>query len=112
MKLNILILSLSLAISGALCAQVASAAETPKLDKREARQKARIDQGVASGQLTPKEAAPLDKRQDALVANEQAAKADGVVTRKERVRLQRQADRNSAAIYKQKHDAQKTPAPQ
>ncbi|MDP2368584.1 hypothetical protein [Rhodoferax sp.] len=112
MKVKTLILPLSLAISGALFAQAASAAETPKLDKREARQKVRIDQGAASGQLTPKEAARLEKREDALAANEQAAKADGVVTRKERVRLQRQADRNSAAIYKQKHDAQKTPATQ
>lgn len=67
---------------------------------------------MASGQLTPKEAARLEKREAKLAANEQAAKADGVVTRKERRRLQRQANRDSAAIYRQKHDAQKTPAAQ
>jgi uncharacterized protein YaiL (DUF2058 family) len=81
------------------------------MDKREAKRR-RIDQGVASGQLTPREAARLEKREGKLAANEQAAKADGVVTRKERRRLQRQANRDSAAIYRQKHDAQKTPAAQ
>jgi len=108
MKVKALIVSLTLAIGGAAFAQTA----TPNLDKREAKQQARIDQGVASGQLTPKEAAHLQKREAKLAANEQAAKADGVVTRKERRRLQRQANRDSAAIYRQKHDAQKTPAAQ
>jgi uncharacterized membrane protein YebE (DUF533 family) len=108
MKTKALIVSLTLALGGAAFAQ----ANTPKLDQREAKQQARIDQGVASGQLTPKETARLQQREAKLAANEQAAKADGVVTRKERRRLQRQADRDSAAIYKQKHDAQKTPAAQ
>lgn len=108
MKVKALIVSLTLAIGGAAFAQTA----TPNLDKREAKQQARIDQGVASGRLTPKEAARLEKREAKLAANEQAAKADGVVTRKERRRLQRQANRDSAAIYRQKHDAQKTPAAQ
>jgi len=108
MKVKALIVSLTLAIGGAAFAQTA----TPNLDKREAKQQARIDQGVASGQLTPREAARLEKREGKLAANEQAAKADGVVTRKERRRLQRQANRDSAAIYRQKHDAQKTPAAQ
>lgn len=108
MKAKTLIVSLALAVGGAALAQTA----TPNLDKREAKQQARIDQGVASGQLTPKEAARLQKREANLAASEQAAKADGVVTRKERRRLQRQADRDSAAIYRQKHDAQKTPAAQ
>lgn len=108
MKVKTLIVSLSLAIGGAAFAQTA----TPNLDKREAKQQARIDQGVASGQLTPREAARLQKREANLAAHEQAAKSDGVVTRAERRRLQREANRNSAAIRKQKHDAQKTPAAQ
>lgn len=112
MKVKALIVSLSLAIGGAAFAQASGPAATPNLDKREAKQQARIDQGVASGQLTPREAARLQKREANLAAHEQAAKADGVVTRAERRRLQREADRNSAAIRKQKHDAQKTPAAQ
>jgi tellurite resistance protein len=79
---------------------------TPNLDKREANQQQRIDQGVASGQLNAKETNRLDKREAKLAANEAVAKADGKVTRAERRKLQHEANRNSKAIYKQKHDAQ------
>ena len=79
---------------------------TPNLDKREANQQRRIDQGVQSGQLTPREAARMEKGQARLHANEAKAKSDGVVTAKERERLQRQANRNSRAIAREKHDKQ------
>lgn len=79
---------------------------TPNLDKREANQQRRIDQGVSSGQLTPKEAARLEKRQERLQANEARAKADGKVTPQERERLQREANRNSRVIAREKHDGQ------
>ncbi len=114
MKIKALIVSLSLAIGGAAFAQTAPAdpAATPGLDKRQARQQARIDQGVASGQLNAREANRLQKREAKLAADEQAAKADGVVTKRERVRLHREADRDSARIAKQKHDKQKANTPQ
>ncbi len=38
-------------------------ASTPRIDQREANQQKRIDQGVASGQLTQKEADKLNKQQ-------------------------------------------------
>ena len=63
---------------------------TPSLDRREARQEQRIQQGVNSGQLTPREAARLEKREGKLQADEARAKADGVVTPQERARLQKQ----------------------
>ena len=84
----------------------AQAPATPNLDKREANQQRRIDQGVQSGQLTPREAARLEKGQARLQANEAKAKADGVVTPQERERLQREANRNSRAIAHEKHDKQ------
>lgn len=79
---------------------------TPGLDKREANQQKRIDQGVASGQLNARETNRLDKREAQLAADEAAAKADGKVTRKERLRLKREAKKDSVAIHSQKHDKQ------
>lgn len=105
MNMKTLIAVLALSVGGMAIAQTA-APVTPNLDKREANQQARIDQGVASGQLNAKETNRLDKREAKLNANEAAAKADGKVTRAERRKLQREANRDSKAIYKQKHDKQ------
>jgi Skp family chaperone for outer membrane proteins len=102
MKMKTLVTALALTMAGLAMAQPA----TPNLDKREANQQQRIDQGVASGQLNAKETNRLQKREAKLVANETAAKADGTVTPSERRKLQREANRNSKAIRAQKHDAQ------
>lgn len=110
MKIQTLIAAIALTAGGVAFAQAPAAPATPNLDKREANQQARIDQGVASGQLTAKETNRLDKREAKLAADEAAAKADGKVTRAERRKLQREANRDSAAIHKQKHDKQ-TAAP-
>jgi len=102
MKTKALVTALALTMAGLAMAQTA----TPNLDKREANQQQRIDQGVASGQLNAKETNRLQKREAKLAADEAAAKADGTVTRAERRKLQREANRDSRAIRKQKHDAQ------
>jgi len=102
MKTKALVTALALTVAGLAMAQTA----TPNLDKREANQQQRIDQGVASGQLNAKETNRLQKREAKLAADEAAAKADGTVTRAERRKLQREANRDSRAIRKQKHDAQ------
>lgn len=106
MNTKALVTVLALTMAGLSMAQTA----TPNLDKREANQQQRIDQGVASGQLNAKETNRLQKREAKLAADEAAAKADGTVTRAERRKLQREATRDSNAIRKQKHDAQ-TAAP-
>lgn len=105
MKIHALIAAVALTAGGIAFAQTPDPA-TPKLDKRAANQKQRVDKGVASGQLNAKEASRLEARESKLAANEAAAKADGHVTRAERVKLQREANRNSAAIHRQKHDKQ------
>jgi hypothetical protein len=93
-------------------AALAQSNETPNLDKREVRQQRRVTQGIRSGQLTPAEAANLEAREAKLNADEARAKSDGVVTKKERARLQAQANRDSRAIYRKKHNARVTaPAP-
>jgi hypothetical protein len=80
---------------------------TPRVDRREAKQNARIQQGVASGQLNARETYRLEKQQAAIHQTEANAKADGKVTRAERQRLHHMQNRASRKIYNQKHDAQK-----
>ena len=112
MKMQILLAALTLSVAGLAMAQTTPATApknpiaTPGLDKREANQQKRIDQGVASGQLNAKETNRLDKREAKLNADEAAAKADGKVTRKERMKLKHEADKDSKAIHRQKHDRQ------
>ncbi|RYE90716.1 MAG: hypothetical protein EOO37_02265 [Cytophagaceae bacterium] len=79
---------------------------TPIANARERHQKGRINQGVASGELTRREAARMRGREAGLTAQKRAAKADGVVTREERQDIRRTENRDSRAIYRQKHDAQ------
>jgi hypothetical protein len=107
MNLKLITVGLTVAVAslGAL-AQAASAAEMPRVDKREAHQQQRIEQGVASGQLTPKETQRLEKEQGAIAKAETKAKADGTVTKKERMHLHRMQDRASRDIARQKHDGQ------
>jgi len=81
--------------------------DTPGVDRREQRQQTRIQEGVASGALTPREAAKLEAEQARIRAKEQAMKADGVVTKQERKELQRDLNRSSKHIAKEKHDKQR-----
>ena len=80
---------------------------TPRIDKRQANQQKRIDQGLASGSLTQKEADRLKAEQARNARAEEKAKADGVVTNKERARLNARENRSSKHIARQKHDRQK-----
>ena len=86
---------------------VAAQTAAPRVDQRQVNQEARIQQGVASGALTDKEAAKLEKGQAKVQAKEDKAKADGKVTPRERAKLAKALDRQSKRIYKQKHDQQK-----
>ena len=83
-------------------------AETPGIDQRQANQEQRIDQGIASGQLTQGEAGRLEQQQQHINTMENKAKSDGVVTKKERARLHAAQDKASKKIYRQKHDRQKS----
>jgi hypothetical protein len=81
-------------------------ADTPRLNAREANQRARIHNGVASGELTRPETRRFAAGQVHLHRAEARAKADGVVTARERAWLQHEANQQSRRIYRQKHDAQ------
>lgn len=80
---------------------------TPRLDQRQANQQQRIDQGVASGALTGKEAARVEKGQERIQTFEDKAKSDGTVTPQERGRLQAAQNHQSRVIARTKHDRQR-----
>jgi hypothetical protein len=83
-----------------------ASAGTPRLDRREQHQGARIYNGVKSGELTRRETRHLAAGQVHLRRAEARAKSDGVVTARERVHLQHEANQQSRRIYRQKHDNQ------
>jgi hypothetical protein len=92
-----------------LFAAVANAQSTPVADERQQNQRARINQGVTSGEVTRTEAAKLRSEQRRIRRTERRAKADGNVTKRERVRVQRQQNQASRDIRRQKHDVQDRP---
>jgi hypothetical protein len=102
-------ITLLAALVAAATLPVAAQTSTPLVDQRQQNQEARIQQGVQSGQLTPKEAAKLEKGQAKVQVAEDKAKADGKVTAKERAKLAKKQNKQSRKIYKEKHDAQKMP---
>ncbi|MCJ7452124.1 MAG: hypothetical protein MUO39_06555 [Steroidobacteraceae bacterium] len=89
------------------CTGTALADATLRIDRIQAQQRARIEQGVASGQLTAPETRRLVHQERQLNRHQARVQADGVVTRGERYRLHRDAQRTSRAIFRQKHDPQR-----
>ena len=110
MKTNQLIAATLLTLVGvAASAQTAApapGANTPRIDQRQANQEQRIDQGIASGQLTKRETRRLEKEQAHVNMAEDKAKADGSVTAHERTHLTKMQNHASRDIYRQKHDKQ------
>ena len=100
MKKSMLIVAL------AVIAAAPAFSGTPRLDAREAHQRARIHNGVANGELTRHETRRLAAGQAHLRIAEARAKSDGIVTGRERAYLQHEANQQSRRIYRQKHDAQ------
>ena len=78
----------------------------PGIQQRMQNQEQRIDQGVKSGALTPKETGRLEAEQAKIRQTEQRMKSDGQLTPNERQKLNNMQDRSSQQIYNQKHDAQ------
>jgi polyhydroxyalkanoate synthesis regulator phasin len=78
----------------------------PGVNERQQNQRARIQQGVKSGELTNREARGLRAEQRHIKREEARYKADGEVTARERADLHRDLNRSGRHIYNQKHDAQ------
>jgi tellurite resistance protein len=87
-------------------------ANDPRVQKRMQNQDRRIDQGVKSGELTPKEAGRLEADQARIQQTEERMKSDGNLTGQERQKLNSMQDRASDRIDQQKHDRQRAPVKQ
>ncbi len=105
--MNVRILTAALAAAAIIPAYAQTA--TPRVDQRQSNQEARIQQGVQSGSLTPREAARLERGQAKVQALESKAKADGKVTKRERAALAKAQNKESRKIAREKHDKQKAP---
>lgn len=95
-----------LALGAATAAHAVTPAErqAQRIDNRQARQAARIDQGVASGELTRREEHRLDHQQQHIANMEHRMERDGMVTGREAVRMEHAQDRASRNIYRKKHN--------
>lgn len=74
---------------------------------RNVNQQERIEKGLESGALNTKEAASLERKEAHIDHMEAHALKDGTVTTQEADRIKTAQNKTSAAIYNQKHDAQK-----
>lgn len=97
------------AIALLVSALAAPAALGQRIENRKERQKARVAEGVKSGELTKKEAAEIRARERNLNKQIREDRKDGGgLTPLERAKIEKRQDNISKDIYKQKHDAQKT----
>lgn len=99
--------SFALAFLALTLAAGSSFAGTKHEEKREARQDARIERGIASGQLNEKEANRLEKGQQHIDNMEDKAMADGKMSKKEKMRIEHAQDKQSRKIFREKHDRQR-----
>jgi len=87
-----------------------NAQTTPRVDQRQHHQHARVRHGVASGELTRREAANAIHDQRHIRRAERRIKADGhpdnYRDRRERARLHRQQNQASRELRRNKHDVQ------
>lgn len=106
-KVLIKMLGICMAVTFMTTAIYAGSTDDPVVRKREQNQEKRIERGVKSGQLTPREAARLEREQAKIKRDEQQMKSDGKLTVQERKKLKREQNRASKHIYNQKHDRQR-----
>ncbi len=91
----------------ALTTAAQAAPPTHPINHRRNEQQQRIDQGLRSGSLTPRETVRLEHR-EGRIAHQEARdrRSGGHFTAAERRHIEREENRTSRAIYRQKHDAQ------
>ena len=94
----------TLALSLFAASAFAASTNDPGVQQREVNQERRIDQGVKSGELTPREAGRLEAQQAKIKQDESRMKADGKLSKAERKKLKREQDRASKNIYRKKHN--------
>ncbi len=99
---------MSMMMGALLLGGVSNVLAENEINERQRNQQKRIGKGVENGSLTPGETAHLEKQEAAIhheVKTERKANG-GTFTAKERRQVNRQQNRESARIYRDKHDAQ------
>jgi len=92
--------------AGAATGASAWGTSTYDIDRSQANQAARINQGVRDGSLTRREAEALKSEQARIQALESAAKRDGVITRGEYAAIRNAQENASRHIYRERHDGE------
>lgn len=82
-----------------------AATETPYIDATQARQRAQIEQGRRTGQITRSEYQQLMAEQDRIAAMERRAKGDGFADPAERRRIREAQESAGRHIYHESHDS-------
>lgn len=95
-----------LPIALAVLGLAAGTAQAQTVDRRHADQSGRIEQGVASGRLTPGEAGRVERQQSSIDAQESRMRSrdGGHLTGSDRARLQHRESNASRHIYRAKHN--------
>jgi hypothetical protein len=98
---------LGMAVIFALALSQTAAAQPGEVQQRIDNQQQRIDQGVASGELTKGEAARDESHlaADQAARNRDLATHGGHLTPEERAHLNQRLNHNSARVYDTKHNA-------
>ena len=91
---------------GAILSTAALAQADTGFERRDAVNVQRIEQGIRTGQLTPREAARLQRKQARIERMEAQARRDGHISRDERQRIELAQNELSRQIHFEKHDGQ------
>jgi hypothetical protein len=81
-------------------------ADEKNVDRREARQKHRIEQGIQHGQLTPDEIAALDAQEKGIREMKKGFLSEGPLTKDEGKQLEKALNDASLQIWAQRHDTE------
>lgn len=97
-------LSISLVVLLSLSAWTAARGGDKNVDRREARQQRRIEQGIAHGQLTPDEVKALEAQEQKITATQKNFLSDGKLTKDEGKQLEGALNDASIQIWAHRHD--------
>ncbi|MGI9026340.1 MAG: hypothetical protein ACR2GP_12325 [Burkholderiaceae bacterium] len=112
MNSRIVKLGLAAALATAFAAPVFAQTTVPATGaaasdvQRNVNQQQRIEEGLKSGQLNTREAGKLERGEAKIEKMEANAGKNGTVSAREQARITAAQNRESRAIYNQKHDAQ------
>lgn len=91
---------------GTLFAGAAFAQSDFGIERRDTYLDNRIDRGVETGRITPREATRLESQQERIERLEARARADGRLSGQERARIDNAQDRLSRDVYRESNDRQ------